>query len=266
MAQANARWSRSGHSLAQPVVQWCRSTADQHHTTPRGGDFLQHSSGATGYAGMSLTVEDMACAGAAIAGCDLTPPDKSLILTPPPPAVATLQRLHAAAGHLAKTAPEIIAHPEAARGLEQALIEAMVACLTTASTGQERSAQRRHELIMRRFRRLVEEHPDQPLYLPEICRAIRVPDRTLRLCCQEHLGISPKQYLLARRMHSARRDMSRTSPDVTPVTEIASRYGFWQFGYFAKAYRSLFGELPSATLKRLPDQQRDADAVATRTV
>ena len=43
--------------------------------------------------------------------------------------MARLQRLHAAAGQLAKDAPEIIAHPEAARGLEQALIEAMVGCL-----------------------------------------------------------------------------------------------------------------------------------------
>ena len=220
-----------------------------------GGKFLQYSTGATGYAAMSLTVADMVSAGAAIAGCDLTPPRDSRILAPPASAVAKLQRLHAAAGHLAKTTPEILAHPEAARGLEQALTEAMVACLATANTLEERAAQRRHELIMRRFHRVIEEHPDQPLYLPEICRAIRVPDRTLRVCCQEHLGMSPKQYLLARRMHMARRDLTRAVPATTTVTEIASRYGFWQFGYFASVYRSLFGELPSATLKHLPGQQ-----------
>ena len=46
--------------------------------------------------------------------------------------MARLQRLHAAAGRLAEDAPEIIAHPEAARGLEQALIEAMVDCLASS--------------------------------------------------------------------------------------------------------------------------------------
>ena len=40
-----------------------------------------------------------------------------------------LQRLHAAASNLAENTPEIITNPDAARGLEQALIEAMVACL-----------------------------------------------------------------------------------------------------------------------------------------
>jgi hypothetical protein len=43
--------------------------------------------------------------------------------------MAKLQRLHAVAGNLAERSPEIIANPDAARGLEQALIEAMVARL-----------------------------------------------------------------------------------------------------------------------------------------
>jgi AraC-like DNA-binding protein len=226
-------------------------------------DFFLRSSLTTGFGFMSLAVEDMTSVGAAIAGYDLTPPRDARILTPLPSAIATLQRLHAAAGHLAETTPGVLAHPEPARGLEQALIEALIGCLTPANAFEERSAQRRHELIMRRFRRVVEECPDQALYIPEICRAIRVPERTLRMCCQEQLGMSPKQYLLARRMHLARRDLSRTASDATTVTEVATRYGFWQFGYFARAYRLSFGEPPSATLKRPPGQPCDADTMLT---
>jgi transcriptional regulator GlxA family with amidase domain len=54
-------------------------------------------------------------------------------------------------------------------------------------------------------------------------------------------------------MHLAHRDLSRTIPGATTVTDIAMRYGFWQFGRFAGAYQALFGELPSTTLGHAPE-------------
>jgi AraC-like DNA-binding protein len=210
--------------------------------------YYQRSSGSASFGAFSLAVEDVAAIGEAMGGIDLTPPRDAMLVTPRPSAMAKLQRLHAAAGQLAEDAPAVIAHPEAARGLEQALIEAMIGCLAGGEVREDSLAQRHHELIMRRFRRAVEENPDQPLYIPELCTAIGVADRTLRVCCQEQLGMSPKRYLLLRRMHLARRALRESSPTATTVTEIATRYGFWQFGRFAGEYRSLFGESPSATL------------------
>jgi len=214
---------------------------------------FQHSSGSTSFAAMSLPVEDMAEIGAVMAGFDLTPPKEVLIHTPAPQAMAKLQRLHAAAAQLAEDTPKIIAHPEAARGLEQALIEALVGCLGDGEVHEDRSAQRRHAIILRRFRREVEENPDQPLYIPELCAAIGVSDRTLRVCCQEQLGMSPKRYLMLRRMHLARRALRDGTAETTSVTEIATQYGFWQLGRFAGEYKTLFGEAPSTTLHRPPE-------------
>jgi AraC-like DNA-binding protein len=212
--------------------------------------YFQQSCGSACFGTISLPVEEMASFGAAIAGCDLTPPDDALTLTPPQTAMAKLRRLHAAAGQLAEDGPAVIAHPEAARGLEQALIQAIVECLGTGETSEDRSALRHHAMILRRFRRAVEENPDQPLYIPELCAAIGASDRTLRICCQEQLGMSPKRYLLLRRMHLARRALRDSAPTGPTVTEIATRHGFWQFGRFAGEYKSLFGEAPSATLHR----------------
>ena len=224
-----------------------------------GQSYQRYSSGSASYAGMSLPIADMISAGAAIAGLDLAPPRDPMSMTPARTAMAKLQRLHAAAGRLAEDAPEIIAHPEAARGLEQALIEAMVACLAHGEVREDRLAQRHHSLIMRRFRKVVEESPEQPLYIPEICKKIGVSDRTLRACCQEQLGIGPKRYLLLRRLHLARRALREARSDAT-VTDIATRYGFWELGRFAVEYRSLFGESPSATLHRQSELRRHPNA------
>jgi transcriptional regulator GlxA family with amidase domain len=199
---------------------------------------------------MSLPVAEMAAFGEALAGIDLTPPRDAMLIAPLPAAMARLQRLHAAAGDLAETAPEILANPDTARGLEQVLVEAMVGCLAEQKARDNNSAQGQHAIIMRRFRRVLEENPEQPLYIPEICKAIRVPDRTLRQCCQEHLGMGPKRYLLLRRLHLARRALRQAQPDTTTVTGTATRFGFWQLGRFAVEYQSLFGESPSATLRR----------------
>jgi len=217
-----------------------------------GKDSFQRSSGSACWGAMSLRVEDMASVGAAMVGCDLTPPKDVLFVTPAPAAMARLKRLHAEAGRLAVEASEIIADPEAARGLEQALIEAMIGCLAEGEVGEDSVAQRRHELIMRRFRRMLEENPDEPLYLPGICKAIGVSDRTLRRCCQEHLGMGSKRYLLLRRMHLARRALRESSPIEATVAKTATQCGFWHFGHFAEAYQELFGETPSATLHRPP--------------
>jgi AraC family ethanolamine operon transcriptional activator len=103
---------------------------------------------------------------------------------------------------------------------------------------------------MRRFHQAVGEKLDQALYIPELCTEIAVSERTLRICCQEQLGIGPKRYLLLRRMNLARRALRESAPNATTVTEVAMRYGFWQFGWFAGQYKALFGESPSITLRR----------------
>jgi AraC-like DNA-binding protein len=215
--------------------------------------YHQRSSKSALFAAMSLPVEDLAPLGEAMAQADLTPPRDASLAIPPPSAMAKLQRLHGAAGSLAELVPEIIAHPEAARGLEQALIEAMIDCLASRQAGENTLAQGQHAIVMRRFRRLVEENPEEPLYIPEICKSIGVSSRTLQACCHEHLGMGPKHYLLLRRMHLARRALRQVAPDTASVTEIATRYGFWQLGHFAVEYQSLFGESPSATLRRPPE-------------
>lgn len=217
-----------------------------------GQDGFQRSTGPVGWGAISLPIAAMVSAGEVIAGCNLALARETVSVTPPAAAMERLQHLHAAIGKLAEDTPETLANPAVVHGMEQSLVEAMVICLNAAKSHPDRLALQHQAVIMRRFRRAMESHPDQPVYIPELCAEIGVSDRALRACCQRQLGMGPHRYLLLRRMHLARRALLGSVPAGTTVTEIATRFGFWQFGRFAQEFRTLFGELPSATLARQP--------------
>jgi AraC-like DNA-binding protein len=163
--------------------------------------------------------------------------------------LARLRALHERGTLLARKTPSIFADQEATRSLEQSCIGAMIDCLAVEPAEPDRAAVGQRQTIMRRFYSFIEENPDRALHLPEICVAIGATERTLRRCCQEQLGFGPKHYLLLRRMHLARRALRHADPANATVASIAARFGFWDFGRFAAAYKGLFSETPSVTLR-----------------
>jgi len=96
----------------------------------------------------------------------------------------------------------------------------------------------------------IEDHQRDIVYIHELCAAIRVPERTLRAVFQHELGISPKRFLLGRKMYGIHRELSNSNPTDSRVSDLANAWGFWHMGQFAKDYRSFFGELPNDTLKK----------------
>ena len=103
--------------------------------------------------------------------------------------------------------------------------------------------------VIGRSEKFLSANSDRTLHLAEICAATGAAERTLRYCCEEHLGMGPVRYLWLRRLHLARVALIRADPAITTVAEIATRFEFWQLGRFAVSYRGLFGESPSATLQ-----------------
>jgi len=204
------------------------------------------------FGSMSLAPEELADVSVAMAGRDLTLPGNYLTMRATPASHAKLLRLHAAASNLAGHAPEIVAHPEAARGLEQALIEAMFACMDGQGV-ETRPGWRHQAAIVKRFRAALEENTQEPIYLPELCQKLGLSMRALRNHCHDHLGMGPKRYLLLRRMNLAYQALRAAQSFETTVTQVATRFGFWELGRFAVEYRAWCGESPSATLSRAPN-------------
>jgi AraC-like DNA-binding protein len=67
--------------------------------------------------------------------------------------------------------------------------------------------------------------------------------------------MGPIRYLSLRRMHLVRRALLRADSSTTTVTRLATDHGFWELGRFAVAYRALFGESPSVSFHRPPNDR-----------
>jgi len=76
-----------------------------------------------------------------------------------------------------------------------------------------------------------------------------VSQRTLEYAFLDRFAISPQQYLNALRLHRSHLQLLSTDKQVSTVEEIAQQHGYHQSGHFAQAYRAMYGQLPSRTLK-----------------
>jgi AraC-like DNA-binding protein len=171
-------------------------------------------------------------------------------LRPSPAAAARLRLLHARAGRFAETGPQTIADAHAAQAFEREFTDALADCLTAREASGNSTARRRHAEVMSRLEDALSPQDDRQPSMPELCAALGVPERTLRACCVEFLGLSPGRYLRLRRLNLARAALRQADP-ATTVAEIAHRFQFSELGRFAADYRAIFGETPSATLRGL---------------
>jgi AraC-like DNA-binding protein len=219
-------------------------------------DVVHHrTSGDCRSGSMSLTTDDFDTAYKAVVGHEFPVDKLKRVVRPSPDLMLRLTDLHGMVGQMAKTTPDVLELPEVSRALEQQLVHVMVRCVADGVFSKITATGHRHEVIIARFKEFLEANPDTPLYLPEICAAVGAAERTLRIVCEEHLGMGPIRYLSLRRMHLARRALLQAMPWTTTVTRIATDHGFWELGRFAGAYRALFGETPSTTLQRLSDHR-----------
>jgi AraC-like DNA-binding protein len=189
--------------------------------------------------------------GRALTGAPFAVPPFVQCWRPPQAAGKDLFRLHAAGIRIAEIRPRALADAEAAHGLEQQMIHALVECLTVASTDVGTVAARQHRDIMVRFEHLLQTEPHRNMRMVEISAALGVSERLLRILCVKHLGMSGKHYLRVRRMSLVRRALRHGNGQAAGVAAVARDYGFADARRFAVEYRALFSELPSTTLRRL---------------
>jgi AraC-like DNA-binding protein len=198
---------------------------------------------------ISLPSEQLATYGKALTGDKLAPPPEGWIIRPSRSAARDLLGSHSKICRLVETRHESIANPEVGRALEQELTHAVVSCLIFGDISGNLKKRRHHTEMMVRFEEALATYGNPHLSLPALCSAIGVPERSLRACCAEFLGMSPTRYHLLRRLNMARSALRRADPKATSVAEIARNHQFLELGRFAVTYRTVFGEMPSSTLR-----------------
>jgi transcriptional regulator GlxA family with amidase domain len=122
------------------------------------------------------------------------------------------------------------------------------------TTGQARSKRstrgmsRRH--AVERAEAYLHANVGAAISVAALSRIVGLSERSLRDAFHELRGLGPKRCTVYERLREVHRELNAAAGRRTTVTSIANRYGFFELGRFAGTYKEMFGEPPSATLRR----------------
>jgi AraC-like DNA-binding protein len=173
---------------------------------------------------------------------------------------AELNKLKALLNEIAlvvEISPAAFSNPAMARNLQQSVLGQVfaVAGKQVKSHAPFGRAQRAHAQIVKKVHDYLLQLPGEPLFVLDLCRAMGISQPTLFRAFRQTLGIGPKEYLQIRRLHLSRQRLLHDPDPGVSVHAVAYDLGFWHLGRFGSAYRAMFGEMPSRTLRRRKDHR-----------
>jgi AraC family ethanolamine operon transcriptional activator len=149
------------------------------------------------------------------------------------------------------SAAEVLPHraPTLTR-LEQTLAQLVLACLDRGENQAPRGSRGKRAKTLGKAVELIEQRSPQNVSVTDLVAYTNVSRRTLEHAFQDGIGVSPAAYLKASRLKLLNRNLLVVDGGETSVAGICEQHGFTHFGQLAADYRKMFGELPSATLRR----------------
>jgi AraC-like DNA-binding protein len=103
--------------------------------------------------------------------------------------------------------------------------------------------------VVRRAERFMADSADTPITVSDVAEHLGVSLRSLQAGFRQWRNATPNAYLRRVRLRLVREELLRSGKDAS-VTTVAMRHGFMHLGRFSAQYRAVFGEGPSATLRR----------------
>ncbi len=114
-----------------------------------------------------------------------------------------------------------------------------------------RRGRRQAFAVYHRARELLARAPADGASIVGICRAVGVSRRSLECAFRTVIGMSPAHYVRTLQLNRVRRDLLSAEHADSSIGVIAARHGVWHWSRFSQSYRTMFGELPSQTRRRL---------------
>lgn len=144
-------------------------------------------------------------------------------------------------------APDFVLHP-----LEELVVSQLIAAqpsnFTARLAGDPRPARPR---TLARVIELIEAEPGAAHTAAGLAAVAGISVRSLQASFAEHLGLTPMEYVRKVRLAACRQAFIDADPvDRPSVADIAFQNGFAHLPRFAAAYRRLYNESPSETLRR----------------
>ncbi len=140
--------------------------------------------------------------------------------------------------------------PQAQAGLRDGVVDGFLTALADGARGEpRRQGWINSARILRQVEDYLDHRPGRGAPIAELCQALSLSRRTLNRAFEEGLGVGPRTYLRLRALSAARKALIAGRDGGASVTQVALDHGFWELGRFSVAYRAMFGESPSQTLK-----------------
>jgi AraC family ethanolamine operon transcriptional activator len=132
--------------------------------------------------------------------------------------------------------------------LEDDLLYSVTAALS--DDGRSRPVKRTTKIDRRQIVRTSIDYAEATGHVPsisELCRAVHVSERLLRIAFAEVCGIPPTAFFRLWALNETKRRLLTAERHHGAVSEVATDVGIRHLGRFANRYRHLFGEYPSET-------------------
>jgi len=135
------------------------------------------------------------------------------------------------------------------------LLSSLILCFadSTQLVGHQKINRKAATYAVKKAVTYIDGHYHSTISMENLCSYVGIGVRTLQRYFLEQLDMTPLHYIRAKRMKSARHDLTKADPRQHTVTHIATKNGYSHLGRFAKEYKSFFGESPSQTLGQTPN-------------